>query len=36
MTIHAITICGEPVLHTRSEPVTAFDAELRTLDAVLG
>lgn len=31
MTIHPITICGEPVLHTRAQPVTDFDAELRTL-----
>ena len=31
MTIHPITICGEPVLHTRAQPVADFDAELRTL-----
>lgn len=31
MTIHPITITGEPVLHTRAEPVTEFDASLRTL-----
>ena len=31
MTIHRITITGEPVLHTRAEPVTDFDARLRTL-----
>ncbi|WKV15662.1 peptide deformylase [Janibacter limosus] len=31
MTIHPITITGEPVLHTRAEPVTEFDAQLRTL-----
>ncbi|WP_068262808.1 peptide deformylase [Janibacter limosus] len=31
MTIHPITITGEPVLHTRAEPVTEFDARLRTL-----
>ena len=34
MTIHPITICGEPVLHTRAQPVTDFDAELaKLLDA---
>ncbi|WP_114203321.1 peptide deformylase [Janibacter anophelis] len=31
MTIHPITITGEPVLHTRAEPVTEFDGQLRTL-----
>lgn len=31
MTIHPITICGEPVLHTRAQPVTDFDGQLRTL-----
>lgn len=31
MTIRPITITGEPVLHTRAQPVTEFDAELRTL-----
>lgn len=31
MTIHPITITGEPVLHTRAEPVTEFDVGLRTL-----
>lgn len=31
MTIHPITITGEPVLHTRAEPVTEFDAHLRAL-----
>ena len=31
MTIHPITITGEPVLHTRAEPVTDFDGQLRTL-----
>lgn len=31
MTIHPITICGEPVLHTRAEPVTEYDESLRTL-----
>ena len=31
MTIRPITITGEPVLHTRAEPVTEFDGQLRTL-----
>src|SRR5699024_7128774 len=31
MTIHPITICGEPVLHTRAKPVTEYDASLTTL-----
>jgi peptide deformylase len=31
MPILPITICGEPVLHRPSVPVTAFDAELRQL-----
>lgn len=31
MTIHPITITGEPVLHTRADPVTEFDGQLRTL-----
>ena len=31
MTIHPITICGEPVLHTRAAPVTEYDEALRTL-----
>ena len=31
MTIHPITICGEPVLHTRAEPVAEYDEALRTL-----
>lgn len=31
MTIHPITICGEPVLHTRAEPVTEVDERLRVL-----
>lgn len=31
MTIHPITITGEPVLHTRAEPVAEFDGQLRTL-----
>lgn len=33
MTILPITICGEPVLHRKSDPVTEFDAELRKLVA---
>ena len=31
MTIHPITIWGEPVLHTRARPVPEFDQDLRTL-----
>ena len=31
MTIHPITICGEPVLHTRAQPVAEYDEALRTL-----
>ncbi|MHA7238546.1 peptide deformylase [Arthrobacter sp. TMS1-12-1] len=33
MTVHPITIAGEPVLHRRAQPVAAFDDELRTLIA---
>ncbi|WP_427018296.1 peptide deformylase [Pseudarthrobacter sp. P1] len=33
MTIHPVTILGEPVLHRRAEEVTAFDAELKSLVA---
>ncbi len=31
MTVHPVTIVGEPVLHRRAAPVEAFDDELRTL-----
>ncbi len=31
MTIHPITIYGEPVLHERAQPVAEFDPTLRTL-----
>ncbi|MFI5584336.1 peptide deformylase [Amycolatopsis sp. NPDC051758] len=31
MTIHAIVIAGEPVLHQPTREITEFDAELRTL-----
>ncbi|WP_019814630.1 peptide deformylase [Saccharomonospora saliphila] len=31
MTIHAIRIAGDPVLHTRTREVEAFDADLATL-----
>lgn len=31
MAIHPITICGEPVLHTRAAPVAQYDNSLRTL-----
>ncbi len=31
MTVHPITITGEPVLHRRAQPVETFDAVLRTL-----
>ncbi|PRW63568.1 peptide deformylase [Actinopolyspora mortivallis] len=31
MTIHPIRIAGDPVLHTATRPVTAFDEQLRTL-----
>ncbi|MFI5085227.1 MAG: peptide deformylase [Actinomycetales bacterium] len=35
MTIHPITIWGEPVLHRRADEVPAFDESLRTLVADL-
>lgn len=35
MTVHPITITGEPVLHQRARPVEAFDDALRTLIADL-
>lgn len=31
MTVHPIRIAGDPVLHKPTEPVTTYDAELRTL-----
>ncbi|MHA7284847.1 peptide deformylase [Arthrobacter sp. MDT3-44] len=33
MTVHPITITGEPVLHRRAQPVVSFDDELRALIA---
>jgi peptide deformylase len=33
MTVRPIVITGEPVLHRRADPVTAFDEQLRTLVA---
>jgi peptide deformylase len=33
MTVHPITILGEPVLHRRAEPVETFDDDLRSLIA---
>lgn len=35
MTIHPVTILGEPVLHRRAEEVTAFDDDLKSLVADL-